>query len=218
MPAPGPQACAGPAPWGAQHSLCCEQQQQRQSKAPSSSSSSHPALGKPVLFLPSSSQALLHPPNTLAQACKDCTRVPIGKTSKSCTHVQTGTKVQILHTCTNTVAIRTRAARLCKPCTRLPYRALPGHHLIQFLGNPDQLLSRPHAGSSQRSRLWWLQEQIAAGGRGAGARWAQRAWGSGTERSKERKRGKEKEGKQGRKAERRCGCPDQLQTPARQAK
>lgn len=130
------------------------------------------------------------------------------------------------HTCKYAHACKhTRMCKHAHVCTsqgaQPPYRALPGHHLIQFLGNPDQLLSGPHAGGSRLAGLRRSVEQNRGGSRQS---WVLPAWGfgqgweggrvrrgswAGKEQRRGGKKGKEREGK-GEKAERRWGCPGQL--------
>lgn len=97
-----------------------------------------------------------------------------------------------------------------------PYRALPGHHLIQFLGNPDQLLSRPHAGGSRLAGLRRSVEQNRGGGRqswvlpawGFGHRWEGGRVRSGSWAGKEQRRGGKKgkrKGREGRESRKEVG-------------
>lgn len=109
-----------------------------------------------------------------------------------------------MHTRVNT---HTRATTHAPRGVRPLYRVLPGHHLIQFLGNPDQLLSGPHAGGSRLAGLRRPPQQSRGG---SGQSWALPAWGGrqgwegweGAEKGGKKggkKKGKGREGRASRK-------------------
>lgn len=184
------------APRGAQSSLCCEQQQWRQSKAPSSSSS-HPTLGKPVLSLPSPSQALLHPPNTPAHACRDCTRVQIGETCKPCTRVQTGTRVQALHSCA-----KTQYVQRLHTCANIALAALPALPCSSW--PPSYPISWQSGPAPQQAPCWQLAMFQASEVAGANCSWwlwcGSEVGAAGMGQGHGAEQGEEKGKREGRKA------------------